>query len=149
MQECGVVARSVVVPKSAAVSSQMSRMPRRDTSIELAVRRSLHAAGLRFRVHRRDLPGTPDIVLARARLAIFIDGCFWHACASHGSVPKNNRDWWSAKFAQNRERDRRKDADLTALGWLPVHYWEHEDPTEIASDVAALWRHRTGRDSHP
>lgn len=145
VQECYVVSRRAGVPKSAAVSAQMSRMPSRDTTIELAVRRLLHAAGLRFRVHRRDLPGTPDVVLPRARLAIFIDGCFWHDCELHRSLPKNNREWWGAKFAATRERDQRKDAELAEIGWLPVHYWEHEGPAEIASDVVALWRHRTGR----
>src|SRR5262249_10460812 len=94
-------------PKDAVVSAQMSRMPRTSTQPELAVRRALHASGLRFTVNRRDLPGSPDVVLSRAKLAIFVDGCFWHGCTEHCVVPKNNREWWVAKFASNTERDRR------------------------------------------
>src|SRR4051812_16232274 len=87
------------IPKDAGVSERMSRMPRASTKVEVALRRSLHARGLRFRIHRRDLPGTPDIVLPGVRLAIFVDGCFWHACPDHGVVPKNNRQWWQEKLA--------------------------------------------------
>jgi DNA mismatch endonuclease (patch repair protein) len=64
---------------------------------------------------------------------VFLDGCFWHACPDHGVLPRNNRDWWRAKLDGNRERDARKDAELSERGWLPVHVWEHEDP-EIAAD---------------
>src|SRR5262245_42382431 len=104
----------------------MRRMPRASTGPELALRRALHAAGLRFRVNRRDLPGTPDIVLSRAKMALFLDGCFWHSCPQHGVLPKNNREWWRRKLDVNRERDRRQDAALVELGWLPVHIWEHQ-----------------------
>src|SRR5207237_249011 len=113
------------VPKDANVSAQMSRMPRSSTKPELLVRRALHAAGLRFTVNRRDLPGTPDIVFTRARLAVFVDGCFWHGCGEHGVIPKNNREWWTAKLERNAERDLEKDAALEVLGWMPVHLWEH------------------------
>lgn len=132
-------------PKNQIVSAQMRRMPRSSTGPELALRRTLHARGLRFRVQRRDLPGTPDIVLSRARIVIFVDGCFWHGCAEHGVLPKNNRDWWEAKLANNAERDRRKDAELTGLGWLPMHFWEHTPVDDMAEAVLAVWRLRTHR----
>lgn len=96
-------------------------------------------------MNRRDLPGTPDIVLSRARLAIFVDGCFWHACPTHYVAPKSNSLWWQTKLAGNRERDRRKDAQLKTSGWQVMHFWEHE-PAEVAAEVIAReWRIRTGR----
>jgi DNA mismatch endonuclease (patch repair protein) len=122
----------------------MSRMPRAGSGAELALRRALHAAGLRFRVNLSGLPGRPDVVFTRARIACFVDGCFWHACPDHGTLPKNNRDWWQAKLAANVERDRRKDRELTGAGWVVVHVWEHEDPSAAAVRIAALWRRRTG-----
>lgn len=133
-------------PKSAAVSRQMSRMPREDTGPEMAIRRILHASGLRYRVNYSALPGSPDIALTRAQIAVFIDGCFWHGCPKHGTLPKNNRDWWRQKLARNEERDAEKDAELRSRGWLPLHVWEHEDPEEAAEEIIRLWRRRTGRD---
>jgi len=112
----------------------------------MRLRRALHASGMRFTVKRANLPGTPDIVFSRARLAVFVDGCFWHACPVHGVLPKNNREWWAQKLATNVERDRRKDAALAALGWLPVHLWEHEPVEEMVTRVEGLWRSRTGRE---
>jgi len=132
-------------PLDSRVSTQMSRMPRTGTKPEVDLRRELHARGLRFRVARSDLPGRPDLSLSRARLAVFVDGCYWHACQFHGTLPKNNREWWRAKFAGNVERDRRKDEELVELGWLPVHFWEHEAAVAAADEVERLWRLRTGR----
>jgi DNA mismatch endonuclease (patch repair protein) len=120
-------------------------MPRSSTGPELALRRQLHAAGLRFRVHPRQLPGTPDIALTRARLAVFVDGCFWHGCAAHGVLPKHNRKWWAEKLRANRERDARNDDRLTVIGWLPIHVWEHESAEEAAARIVVLWSLRTGR----
>src|SRR5262245_26407929 len=110
------------------VSEQMKRMPRADSRPELELRREVHRRRMRFAVNRRDLPGTPDIVFTRARIAVFVDGCFWHMCPEHRSIPTNNRDWWLAKLEANVERDRRKDEALKELGWLPLHFWEHDDP---------------------
>lgn len=141
--DVGVSPHSAV---SARVSSQMSRMPRRDTKPELQIRRLLHARGLRYRVDDKRLPGRPDIVFAGARLAVFVDGCFWHACPEHGVLPKNNREWWRVKLAANVERDRRKDENLWTLGWSVLHVWEHEQPLvaaeRIASAVASGTRRR-------
>jgi DNA mismatch endonuclease (patch repair protein) len=129
-------------PKNAVVAAQMSRMPRSSTQPELLLRRALHARGLRFTVNRKDLPGTPDVVLSRARIAVFVDGCFWHACEAHGVVPKNNRSWWHEKLQANRERDHRKDQALRRAGWLPVHVWEHEAVPDAAEQIVRLWLER-------
>jgi DNA mismatch endonuclease (patch repair protein) len=128
------------VPKSETVSAQMSRMPRQSTKPELALRRALHARGRRFRLHRRDLPGTPDIVFPTQRLAVFVDGCFWHGCPDHGVTPKNNREWWLAKLAKNAERDARKDAELIKLGWTPLHLWQHTTVQEMVDAVETALR---------
>lgn len=121
----------------------MQRQASRDTGPEMALRRALHALGLRYRLHHPGLPGRPDVALPAARLAVFVDGCFWHSCPEHGRTPRNNGGWWAAKLAANVERDRRKDAALAAAGWLPVHVWEHEEPGAAARRIAALWRRRT------
>ena len=122
----------------------MSLMPRRDTTAELAVRRELHRLGLRYRVDLRTLPGTPDIALTRARVAIFVDGCFWHRCPDHGTAPKNNSGWWASKLDGNVARDRRKDAQLKDLGWTVVRVWEHENPGVAAAVILRIWRERIG-----
>ena len=120
----------------------MKRMPRRDSEPEMALRRELHSLGLRFRIQYRGIPGTPDIAFTRARVAVFVDGCFWHQCPEHGVMPKANREWWKAKLEGNTERDRRKDRALLELGWLPVHVWEHEDAAGAASSIRDLWAKR-------
>jgi DNA mismatch endonuclease (patch repair protein) len=129
------------LPLDAGVSARMSRMPRSDTKPELALRRELHARGLRFRLHA-PLPGRPDVALTRVRLAVFVDGCFWHVCPEHATAPKNNRDWWRAKLDANVARDRRNDAALETLGWLAVHVWEHEDVGEAGERIVRLWQSR-------
>lgn len=123
----------------------MSRMPSRDTGPELRLRSELHRRGLRFRVHRPGLPGRPDIVFTRARIAVFVDGCFWHRCPQHGVMPKSNSEWWRTKLDRNVERDREKDDALRQMGWRPLHVWEHEDPMEAAGRVEQVWRQRTDR----
>lgn len=128
----------------------MSRQRTAGTEPELAVRRELHRRGLRYRVNVRGLPGRPDIVFTRARIAVQVDGCFWHGCPDHAVAPKANADWWLAKLAANRERDARNDRALSAEGWLVVRVWEHEEPLTVADRVEAAWRARTGRDRiHP
>jgi len=94
----------------------MQRMPRSATGPEILLRRELHRRGLRFRVNHPHLPGRPDIAFTGARVAVFIDGCFWHACPQHGVMPKNNREWWPDKLTRNVERDREKDEQLDKLG---------------------------------
>ena len=130
------------LPLNAHVSAQMQRMPRSSTGPEIDLRRALHRRGLRFRITGVRLPGRPDIIFPRARLAVFVDGCFWHRCPLHGILPKNNADWWLAKLDRNVERDREKDAALAALGWHIVHVWEHEDMAAAAARIDQLWRER-------
>jgi DNA mismatch endonuclease (patch repair protein) len=117
-------------------------MPRRDSKPELALRSELHRRGLRYRVHLRGLPGTPDIAFTRAKLAVFVDGCFWHGCPIHYVAPKNNGAWWEAKMVENSERDDRVDESLKDMGWLPIHIWEHDDPVEAADAIQRIWRRR-------
>lgn len=131
-------------PLNDIVKMQMRAMPRKDTAVELALRRELHRLGLRYRVHLRGLPGTPDVALTRARIAVFVDGCFWHRCPQHGTAPKNNSAWWAAKLDGNVSRDRRKDTQLRDLGWTPLHVWEHEDPIAAAAEIYRIWRERAG-----
>jgi len=113
----------------------------RDTKPELAVRRLLHAAGLRYRVDvrpERDIARRADIVFTRRRIAVFIDGCFWHGCPQHGRVPtKANVDYWSAKIARNVERDKTTNHQLEAMGWIVLRFWEHEDPGHVTGNVIA------------
>ena len=130
-------------PLNIHVRNQMRKMPRAGSMIERAVRSELHRRGLRFRVNFRGVPGTPDIAFTRARIAVFIDGCFWHACPIHGTMPKNNQAWWEEKLRRNQERDREKDSALEAIGWWPLHYWEHDDLEEIADEIEAVWRDLT------
>jgi len=130
-------------PSSAAVSAQMRRMPRRDSTGEVRLRSELHRLGLRFRKHLRGLPGTPDVVFTRARIAVFFDGCFWHCCPDHGVLPKSNRAWWKTKLDGNVARDRRNDEALVELGWLPVRVWEHEDLHDAALVIKDLWQSRS------
>lgn len=110
----------------AARSAVMRRVKGRDTGPELKVRRLLTRLGARYRLHRADLPGRPDIVLPGRRLAIFIHGCFWHGhdCARGSRVPQARRDYWTAKVAGNRARDARNLADLSGAGWRVETIWE-------------------------
>lgn len=123
---------------SAEVSYRMSRARRRDTAPELALRRELHRLGLRYRVDR-PLPGLPrrraDVLFGPARVAVFVDGCFWHGCPEHSTTPRANREWWTEKIRANQERDRDTDEHLTDLGWLVLRFWEHDDPVRAAATV--------------
>ncbi|MFD2468118.1 very short patch repair endonuclease [Amycolatopsis silviterrae] len=120
---------------TSAVSARMSKQKSRNTGIEMALRKILHAAGYRYRVHRRPVKGVrreADLVFGPARVAVFVDGCFWHGCPEHGTWPKNNADYWRTKIETNRRRDANTDQLLREAGWLSVRIWEHE-----ATDVAA------------
>jgi DNA mismatch endonuclease (patch repair protein) len=120
-------------------SEMMSKVRSKDSIAEKKVRSALHAAGYRFRLHRKDLPGTPDIVLPKYRLAIFVHGCFWHrhkGCAK-ASTPKSNREFWEKKFAENIERDLRTMASLDALKWRVVVIWECETKINDHSGIVA------------
>jgi DNA mismatch endonuclease (patch repair protein) len=107
-------------------SALMARVRRANTAPELAVRRSAHRLGYRFRLHRKDLPGTPDIVFPKARKVIFVHGCFWHRHAGCGaaSMPKTRSDFWQEKFIANIKRDGQKETELRNLGWQSLVIWE-------------------------
>lgn len=110
----------------------------RDTGPELAVRRLVHAMGMRYRVNARPLPSlrrTADLVFTRRRVAVFIDGCFWHGCPQHHRQPGANAHYWSEKVARNRERDADTDAVLKAAGWTVLRIWSHVDPVEAAEAI--------------
>ncbi|WP_425300730.1 very short patch repair endonuclease [Nocardia farcinica] len=119
-------------------SRNMRANRRTDTKPEMALRRALHRLGYRYRKDLRlDLDGRkvrPDIVFTARKVAVFVDGCFWHACPAHGRQPRTNEWYWEPKLRKNVERDRAADAALTAAGWRVVRLWEHE-PIETAVDV--------------
>jgi len=124
----------------------------RDTAPELAVRRLLHAQGLRFRIDRAPLPGLrrrADIVFGPAKVAVFIDGCFWHACRLHGNNPRANSEYWAPKLASNARRDADTDAQLRAAEWVVVRMWEHDSPESIATAAAAVVRSRLSTGPRP
>lgn len=109
-------------------SDIMRAVKRANTAPEIIVRQVLHALGIRFRLHRRDLPGSPDVVLPRFRTVIFVHGCFWHRHPDcrYTTTPKTRQEYWLPKFAANIERDLRKEAQLQALGWRVLLVWECE-----------------------
>ncbi|MBK3577786.1 very short patch repair endonuclease [Streptomyces sp. MBT65] len=123
----------------------MSRQPSKDTAAELAVRRLLHAAGLRYRVEY-PVPGMArrriDVAFTGARVAVLIDGCFWHGCPVHATQPKANAEWWRNKLDRNMARDRETTAHLVAQGWTVLRFWEHEDPDSVAAQVSATVEQR-------
>ena len=120
----------------------MSSLPTAGTRPELALRRELHRRGMRFRVNLQGAPGRPDIALTRARIAVFVDGCFWHGCPDHAVAPKSNAQWWRTKLDGNIARDRRNDDALHEAGWEVVRVWEHASPSDAADFIAGLWRER-------
>ncbi|WP_141778154.1 very short patch repair endonuclease [Phycicoccus sp. SLBN-51] len=117
---------------------KMSRFPRGETAPEMAVRRALHRKGLRYRVHL-PVPGIArrriDIAFTRRKVAVFIDGCFWHSCPEHGRIPSRNGEWWRWKLSGNARRDRATTQHLEDLGWRVVRCWEHEQPADIVRRI--------------
>ena len=127
----------------------MQAQRRRDTAPELALRRELHRAGLRYRV---DVPPLPDlrrradVVFTRARVAVFVDGCFWHGCDRHGRRRHDVNGWyWPEKIARNRQRDADTDSRLADAGWTVLRVWEHEEPADAARRVGLAVRARARR----
>jgi len=114
----------------------------RDTEPELAVRRALHARGYRYRVDMRpstEIRSRADIVFTRQKIAVFIDGCFWHRCPTHATTPKTNSGYWLPKLKRNAERDLEVTESLRSLGWTVLRFWEHELPREVVEQVEAAW----------
>jgi DNA mismatch endonuclease (patch repair protein) len=128
----------IPVPSSVEARNRMLATRQRDTTAEIGIRRALHAAGLRYRVDQTVLPGSKrraDLVFSSARVAVFVDGCFWHGCPIHGTQPKANGSWWLDKLEGNYRRDRDTDRRLTEAGWHVIRVWEHETPSEAAARI--------------
>ena len=134
-------------------SAVMARVKAKDTRPEMKVRKALTGLGARYRLHRKDLPGSPDIVLPGRRLAIFVHGCFWHGhdCARGARVPKANRDYWVAKVGRNRARDAASRAALAALGWRVETIWECDlkDDAVLRARLEGLLAERPSPPSPP
>ena len=127
----------------------MQQQRGRDTQPELALRRRLHALGLRYRVHQRlPIPGKTrrgDVVFRPTKVVVFVDGCFWHGCPEHGNPRVKSNTWyWPEKIRRNQERDRDTDRSLTELGWAVFRFWEHEDLDLAAMAVSTEVRRRRG-----
>lgn len=139
---------SVARPTKAStpgVRKSMQSNKGRDTKPELALRRAVHALGMRYRVSARPLPAvrrTADLLFTRAHVAVFMDGCFWHGCPEHHTKSATNAAYWAEKVRRNRERDAETDRLLMDAGWKVIRVWEHEDPVEAAHRVARVVRDR-------
>lgn len=135
---------------SEGVRRSMKSNRGKDTKLELRVRKALHARGFRYRLQRK-VPGsnrrTIDIAFSRQHIAVFIDGCFWHGCPLHHTVAKTNGEFWAAKVARNRERDRDTDRMLLRAGWVAARYWEHQATDEIVEDIVSRLTARDERDA--
>lgn len=135
-------------PSSPAARAIMQGNRKVDTRPEQRLRSLLHRAGLRYRVNATPEPALrcrADVVFSRARIAVFVDGCFWHGCPEHGVRPRTHSHYWDAKLARNVARDRRNDTALEAAGWTVVHVWEHEPPAEAAERVSRLVSEKRAR----
>jgi len=123
---------------SAQISYRMRRTRGRDNDFEKAVRSSLFARGVRFRIHF-PVPGMPrrtcDLALPSKQIAVFLDGCFWHGCPDHLSTSKTNQPFWEKKIRRNRERDRETSSHLSGIGWTVLRFWEHQDTDEIVESI--------------
>ncbi|WP_420639827.1 very short patch repair endonuclease [Candidatus Poriferisocius sp.] len=135
---------------SEATRRSMQGNRSRDTKPELAVRSAVHRRGLRYRVSTRPLPDlrrTADLVFRKAKIAVFVDGCYWHGCPEHHTQPSTNSEYWSAKIAGNIARDRDTDACLQQSGWTVLRFWEHENPEKAAKAIEQTVRDALGQDS--
>lgn len=127
------------MPEDPAVRSRtMAAVKSRNTSVELLLRRALWSGGLRGYRVRSKLPGHPDVVFSRARVAVFVDGCFWHKCPACYRAPKNNAGYWTAKVERNVSRDARVNVALDAMGWKVLRLWEHEVRQDVGSCVSRV-----------
>jgi DNA mismatch endonuclease (patch repair protein) len=136
------VADAYPQPTSPGVTAVMRGNRRRDTGPEVRLRSALHARGLRFRKdYRIEVTGLAvraDIAFPRQRLAVFVDGCFWHACPDHGTQPRSNDHYWTPKLRRNQERDVRVNDGLVGAGWTVVRAWEHQPIDEVAAEIESV-----------
>lgn len=136
-------------PPTPGRSRNMAAIRRTDTRVEVELRSALHRQGLRF---RKDFPisasgqrSRPDIVFTRWKVAVFVDGCFWHSCPEHGRRPAKNTSYWSPKLARNTERDREQTAALESEGWIVIRLWEHTPTEDMASAISTAVRQQQAR----
>src|SRR5437763_15673076 len=124
---------------------RMKSQRQRDTAAEKLVRSLLHRSGFRFRVQYPlpNLRRRADVAFPRLRVAVFIDGCFWHGCPEHGTWPKENASWWREKLERNQRRDRETNDRLRDAGWLVLRFWDHDDPETASSVVVQVLSERT------
>jgi len=137
--------RGVPAPSSEEAHRRMVATRRADTGPERQLRSELHCLGLRFRLHRQVVRGVRrqvDIVFGPARVAVLVDGCFWHGCPKHGTMAKANAAFWSEKIAANKRRDVDTNRRLTEEGWRVIRVWEHEDPARAAQRIARVVERR-------
>jgi DNA mismatch endonuclease (patch repair protein) len=133
---------------SQAAAKRLIAQGTRDTTPELALRHELHNAGLRYRLHVQLLPGLRrevDIAFPKARVAVFVDGCFWHGCPEHPRPSRTHSDWWARKIGENRARDEDTDRRLALAGWTVLRVWEHDDVEQAADRVRVLVTARRAR----
>lgn len=134
---------STAAPSREATRNRMRGNKSRDTKPELALRSELHRLGMRYRIQASPLPDIrrrADIVFPKQKVAVFVDGCFWHGCKLHKSLPKSNVDYWREKIERNRKRDLDTDNRLKGEGWRSTRVWEHEDPVNAAKAIATTVR---------
>ena len=140
--------RRVGVPSASSLDAQrrMENQPQRDTRPEKTIRSLLHREGFRFFVDRSPLPDLrrrADILFPKAKIAVYVDGCFWHGCPQHGTWPKANAEWWKQKIETNRQRDIDTNARLAAAGWTTLRVWEHDEPTRAAAKISSALASRS------
>jgi DNA mismatch endonuclease (patch repair protein) len=121
-------------------SEQMARVRSKDTAPEIVLRKALWKAGRRYRLRLKLLPGTPDLAFVSQKIAVFVDGCFWHGCPEHYTSPVRNAEFWKRKVERNMRRDRKADQDLAELGWIAIRIWEHEISQDLDAVVAKIER---------
>lgn len=132
---------SRIQPSSAEASRRMAKVRQKGTGAEMALRRELYRRGLRYRVDYEVLKKprrVADVVFPSLRIAVFVDGCFWHGCPEHASWPKQNADFWRQKIEANRQRDKDTNERLGRMGWMVLRFWQHESPAEAAECVARV-----------
>ena len=137
--------RGVPPASSPQVLRRMQPTPRKDTVPEMALRRAIRSRGIGYRVDCRPEPSLrrkADLVFKSARVAVFVDGCFWHSCPKHRSVPRQNAEWWQTKLSGVIARDQDTTLRLRELGWHVIRIWEHDDPNDQANEIANIVRAR-------
>lgn len=130
-----------LVPSSSDASRRMAKVRQKETGAEMALRQELYGSGLRYRVDYEVLRKprrVADVAFPGRKIAVFVDGCFWHGCPDHATWPKQNAEFWREKIEANRRRDADTNERLRSLGWTVLRFWSHESPSEVARTVAHM-----------